>query len=205
MKKFSFIFIILSFFSSADILDNLNDCKKIENNNTRLKCYDNISKKETLTNDNNSTTVTKNNKGKWQEFTNIDPMTDKKVIVLSLDAEKPIYTKLSFEENIPSLYIRCKNNKTEAYISWNAYLGIDTTRVTYRIDKQKKHTLYWAVSTDYKASFAPSGYRFAKKLLNHKKLVVSLTPYGDNPVTTVFNISGFENAATNLKKLCNWH
>jgi type VI secretion system protein VasI len=142
--------------------------------------------------------------GKWQEIVDIDPMTDKEIVILSLDAENQIHTQYAFQRIVPSLYIRCKDRKTEAYINWGTYLGLNTTQVTVRIDKQRKSIQTWGLSTDNKATFSPSGYSFAKKLLKHNKLIASTTPYGDNPVIAIFNIDGFENAAKKLRKSCGW-
>ena len=146
----------------------------------------------------------KSDTGKWHEVINVDPMTDKEIVILSLNADNQIHTQYTYQSFTPSLYIRCKDKKTEAYINWGTYLGLDTTQVTIRIDKQRKVTQTWGLSTDNKATFSPSGYSFSKKILKHKKLIASTVPYGDNPVTTIFNIEGFENASKNLRKHCGW-
>ena len=190
----------------ADLKQDIEFCKNFNEDGPRLKCYDRILKTSPVSTvtQNSVDIVSNNGVGEWQETINIDPMTDKEIVVLSLDAESPIHTKFSFQRVVPSLYIRCKDRKTEAYISWGTYLGLGSTKVTTRIDKQRKSIQSWGLSTDNQATFSPSGYSFARSLLKHKKLVASTIPYGESPVTTTFNIDGFGNAVKNLRKSCSW-
>ena len=193
---------VISLLLSDELLtEKLYSCLKLENNDSRLRCYDDLLNQNKKDNENNNS---KKSIGKWKEFIDTDPLTDKKIITLTLDANNEIMGNFNFESSRPTLIIRCQNNKTDSYIVWGLYLGVQRQIVTTRIDKERKITRRWAISTDYKATFHPQGYKFAKSLLKHKKLVAKTTPYAAAPVTAIFDITGFENASHNLRKQCKW-
>lgn len=192
-------FLIFSMGLNADLKEKMSGCSIIDSNEFRLKCYDRVYKEETTIN-----TAPKESGyiGKWGQSIDTDPMTDKTIVVLSLNSENRISNSFSYVQ--PTLLIRCKNNRTEVFINWDVYLGLDSTSVTTRVDKNSKVTRSWGISTDTKATFAPYGYSFAKKLIGHKKLVAEVTPYGANPTTVTFNIDGIDNAIKPLRKECGW-
>ncbi|HHD81926.1 MAG TPA: hypothetical protein ENK94_01905, partial [Campylobacterales bacterium] len=70
--------------------------------------------------------------------------------------------------------------------------------------KNQAVTKRWSISTDHEATFPPKSIGFTKDLIKHDKLLVQLTPYGDSPVMTTFDIGGLEEAIKPLRKACNW-
>ncbi len=43
-----------------------------------------------------------------------------------------------------------------------------------------------------------------KAMAGEEKLVLRTTPYGENPITAVFDLSGFREAVSPIAKECNW-
>lgn len=173
-------------------------CAAEANTVKRLECYDLLatrhdqSPKETFT--------SAASKGKWITKTNTDPLTDKSVFIAYLEAESG---KGSYGDTV-RLLVRCQNNKTEAYINWNSFLGTDGVRVTSRIDKNPAKTSTWDISTDHKASFMPSAASTLKGFIGATSFVANLTPYSESPITAVFDITGAESAFEDISNGCGW-
>jgi len=108
-------------FSSEFNLNKFKECAKIDNNDSRLKCYDSFTKKINSTNNYSENNNSKKSIGKWKEFIDTDPLTDKKIVTLRLDANNEIIGNFNFESSRPALIIRCQNNKTDSYIAWDLY------------------------------------------------------------------------------------
>ncbi|MEY0031324.1 type VI secretion system-associated protein TagO [Providencia rettgeri] len=172
-------------------------CKSVTDNAEKLKCYDDLYLDELLTKKDGA----KNN---WIIDIDKSEIDDTQTVVMFVDSEEPVYTSL-FGRSTPSLVFRCQNNKTEVYIQWGAYLGLDTIETITRVDKEKATKKFWGVSTNNKSAFYPSGsIAFIKSLLNKEKLFAQVTPYGENPVKVSFNISGLNEEITPLKTACKW-
>ncbi len=186
-------------------------CSKEEDDKKRLTCYDKLPKQ---INDNQSTQELKEetqnkeapvnivDKGKWDISITTSEIDDSQKVILTLAAENTIYS--SYRTERPTLYLRCAENKTEAYISWNVFLGSDSTKVLLRYDKEKAKTRRWGLSTDHKGTFVRGNIPFIKKILKHEKLLVQVTPYSASPVTTTFDLRGLKEAIKPLRKACHW-
>ncbi len=147
-------------------------------------------------------------RGAWRKSEKINPIDDSKTVTLALAAESG--TSRSGE---PITFIaRCQSNTTEAYAVWGDYLGDDSNdvysewkRVTVRIGSDKAHEQKWTVSTDRQATFAPDwSANLLKKLLDQDRLVLQTTPYGQSPVTAIFDITGLRSVLGDLAETCNW-
>jgi len=106
-----------------------------------------------------------------------------------------------------SLHLRCAENTTAFYIDWDVFLSTRNINMTYRIDEQKAVTKRFDVSSDHKALGYFGGGQsipFIKSMLGHNKLLTQVTPYGANPVTVTFDISGLDKAIGALRRSCGW-
>ncbi|MDM8525031.1 type VI secretion system-associated protein TagO [Desulfococcaceae bacterium HSG8] len=142
-------------------------------------------------------------KGKWNVSSETSEIDDSTNVYLTLAAEKKI--KGRFSQALPVLILRCNENKTDAYVKFDIFLSTRPVAVTTRLDKSKARTAEWSVSTDYKAAFVPgSNVKFIRNLMKHDKLLVQVTPHGQNSKTTTFDLRGLEEAVKPLQKACNW-
>lgn len=141
--------------------------------------------------------------GKWDITTKTSPIDDSTNVYLSVDAEKPVQS--GYNSVRPTLVIRCAQNHTNVFIVWGLYLGLDSTHMLTRIDRQKAHTNSWSISSDTKAVFVQGGdIAYAQSLMGHHVLLAQITPYGENPVMAEFDISGLSKAIEPLRKACHW-
>lgn len=146
--------------------------------------------------------------GKWRLRTETNPIDDTKTVTLSLAAE----TGTSRLGDPVTFIARCKSNKTEAYVVWGDFLGDDSGNVysewkivTVRIGAGDAREERWGVSTDRKATFAPSwAGNLLKELLGEDRLVLQTIPYGENPITAIFGVTGLRDVLGELAGTCNW-
>ncbi len=175
---------------AQDLRGDIARCAAIQNDVERLAAYDALAERLGVA---RPATETITGSGKWRLRTDTSPMDDTKSYFLSLDAEAPVGT--GFRAGTPTMMIRFREEKFDCFISYPLFIGSDTTDVTARIDRQQPVTRKWNISTDHKAIFAPGDARqFVRYMTTAESLVVRLTPYGESPVTTTFDIRGLNEA-----------
>ena len=146
--------------------------------------------------------------GAWRVRTTTNPIDDTHTVTLSLAAE----TGTSRSGDPVTFIARCKSNTTEAYVVWGDFLGDDSgdvysewKRVTVRIGSGQAREERWGGSTDRNATFAPSwAGNLLKELLGEERLVLQTIPYGENPNTAIFDVSGLRGVLGELAETCNW-
>jgi type VI secretion system protein VasI len=207
MKKIQFIALSMSMLlalvpkmgaQDEEIKKKIADCASIKEDATRLACYDRIAKDLLLTKPlpNQSPVGT----GKWIINSETNPVDDSKTEMLTLTADEG---KSNMGQPV-ILAIRCKSKETHLFVAWGDYLG-DKAVVLVRIGDQKATTNNWTLSSNSQATFHPGNtVQFIKSLLEHNRLVVQVTPYNENPILAVFDISGLSEAIKPLRQTCGW-
>ena len=198
MKKLTILpfLAFLSFGFAQSVTQDVLACTTIDSAEQRLACYDAIADELTPVQ-----VETVNN---WSIRIDTNPIDDSKTVVLSNIAEEG---QARFGAPI-ALVLRCQSDEIDAYIVWNDYLGLDTTRVTYRIGTADAKTDTWYLSTDNEATFFSQNEALDRQFINdlaaadNGQLVAQVTPYSENPVTAVFNISGLTELLPQLFEPC---
>lgn len=164
----------------------------------RLSCFDELADRHGLAPKTVATPTA--GTGKWTTSTSTDPLTDKSIYLAFLDADKGTGR---FGEKV-DMIVRCKGNQIEMFINWHSFIGIDSARVTHRIDKSSAVTSTWDTSTDRTATFMRSPIPALKKIATSESFVANVTPYGESPVTAIFDTKGAEAALQDIRKGCGW-
>jgi type VI secretion system protein VasI len=199
-------FIIFSLFiggasAESNVPEQLAQCQNIAEDAQRLGCFDQIGKSKDAAKIENAEPQSV---GKWEVSTDKSPIDDSKNVFVYLSAEDQI--RGQFHQAItPSLAIVCREKKTDLYIDWSTFLGIESTRVLTRLDTKKATTRSWLLSTNNKATFySGQTIAFIKELMKSEKIFVQVTPYGDNAAQTTFDLTGLSNAIKPLREACKW-
>jgi type VI secretion system protein VasI len=146
----------------------------------------------------------------WRVRTEKSPLDDSTNVHVSIDAEKPVSGWLGVNVT-PSLPIRCKENKTNAYIhlgmrpktEYGGYEG-EYTSITLRFDEEKAYQEKLGLSTSGEAVFFPDHIAIAKKMMKHKRLLIEFIPSNASPQITTFNLQGLPEKVVQLREACRW-
>jgi len=219
MKKF---FLIMTFCAAVfsayaqsnktydDLVVTLKQAATEQDDSARLALYDGIvGSLDSVNPGQTAESPSIQTSSKWIFDQNVDPLTDNKkyFFMLKADSGKNDYGDL------PALVIRQDGDELELYINWHTYLGNDTDDykyeakyITTRVDQDQPITLLWRNSTDSKASFCP--YKYTRELvqqLGHaSQFVVRCTPYGDSPITAVFDVRGLKEISMPYNDQLGW-
>ena len=163
----------------------------------RLACYDSIAQSLGYSRIPAPAKVT--GSGGWQVSTQKNPLDDTRTVFLSLSAT----TGQSQFGDAVWLIVRCQSGKIDAFINWSSYLGLEQTPVTTRLGTGEAKTQKWSLSTDNKATFYPGDdAAFLEQLLTSDRFVAQTTPYGESPITAVFELTGLSAAVKPLREVC---
>ena len=203
MRRYAYVLLIAGFITGAahaSVKEEIAKCAAQNAPAERLSCFDTLAK--SLGVDKPETTV-KAGKGKWVVRTKKSPIDDSINVMLAVRAEREV--RSGYRTATPTLVIRCSEGKTNVYITWSLYLGIGTTEMLTRLDKEAATTDTWDISTDDKAVFVRgSDIGFAKKLMRHHTLLAQITPYSESPVMATFEVGGLSEAIKPLREACKW-
>lgn len=189
------------------LLSELATCASRPGDLERLECYDILSRKLQVDAPRNIATDVEET-GNWEVSTTLNPIDDTRRVILRLESSSG---RGRSGEPI-SLVARCQSNKTEVYINWNHYLGDDSASVyeswkyvTIRIGASSAEMQQWSVSTSNDSTFAPNwAGDLLKEMVNADSFLAQTTPYGQSPVTAIFDIRGIRNALVPLMEICGW-
>jgi len=179
---------------AQDLKTEIAKCASIENSVERLTAYDALAKDLGVA---EPAILKTEDHGKWALRTSVSPIDDSKIYIFSLTANE--FLSVGHKSITPILTARYNDGNLEIFISYNdLFIGTDSTQVTSRFDKEEALTIAWAISTDHETVFMPLT-NFSKlqgpMMKGAKTLVVRLTPYGESPVTSSFDIAGFDEAS----------
>jgi hypothetical protein len=138
--------------------------------------------------------------GLWRSQTASDPITGRPVYFASLRSAHGLN-----RWNRPAwLTFRCKENRTEMFISWGEHLE-PKVQTAYVIDTKAPVVKAWRRAPDRTAAFFPeSPINFARQLDDASNLVASVTPPNAQPITAVFVVTGAGEALTGVRSACKW-
>ena len=168
------------------MVSKLSECATLKSDLARLACYDELAKKSLSVNNEKLETTNEMDVGAWRAGEDINPIDDTKTFTAILNAKSG---KSKWGEKV-YLVLRYKSEKSEVYINWGSYLGSEAFVLT-RIGIEKAKTTQWSLSSNSKATFyRGKSIDLIKKLQQNDKVVFQVTPYGDNPITAIFEIKG---------------
>ncbi|WP_195322075.1 type VI secretion system-associated protein TagO [Klebsiella grimontii] len=179
-------------------------CRSEINGTKRLACYDNLFPQDATEEVVSNAVEPVSNPGKWLTHITTSPVDDSKNVVLMLPSNDSIRTPYG-ETVTPTIFIACREKKTEVFINWDVYLGLEETSMLYRLDKQKAVERSWSISTDTKAVFySGRDIDFVKALMKADKMFARITPYNESPVSVTFDLAGLNSALKPLQQACGW-
>lgn len=147
--------------------------------------------------------------GNWQIRSSTSPFDDSKTVTMELYSLDEIPDRIG-RSGKPKLYLRCKENTTNAFITFAGNFMADIQgygRVRYRLDSDAAVTKRMQVSTDNEALGLWSGgtaIPFIKDMFGHETMILSATPYNQSAYTMSFDVKKLEEAIKPLREACHW-
>ncbi|SKA55056.1 type VI secretion system-associated protein TagO [Enterovibrio nigricans] len=173
-------------------------CASVIGKSARITCYDNLASKFDLAKQKTSHDELIE-AGNWEVTEIVNPIDDTETVTIRL-REMPSDNR--WREPI-DLVARCRNGRTELFISWNNFLGGEGNVLT-RVGNEKAVGAHWRLSNDKRTTFHSRPMAFLKTISTSDKLVAQITPYNETPITAIFNTSGLESALGPIRDTCHW-
>ncbi|MFY2735933.1 type VI secretion system-associated protein TagO [Pseudocitrobacter faecalis] len=142
------------------------------------------------------------NVGSWVIHKDSNKLTDATDVVV-MNYSKDSYSKDGMRRSA-TLVLRCMNSKTDVFLSFDDYLGIDDPKITVRFDDAKAVSSRWAGGEGGDSAFSPQPIKFLKAMASHKKVIFGFEPYGSVTQVAEFDLSLSDEALQEVSKSCNW-
>lgn len=108
----------------------------------------------------------------------------------------------------PLLVVRCEGRRTDVFVYTESAAAIEPQDENHSVriafDGKPLTQERWMDSSEHDALFAPDGRAFAERLRTTQTLRFGFTPHNAAPVTTEFDVRGFDAVAARLAKTCGW-
>ena len=139
----------------------------------------------------------------WQVTDKTDEMEGSRVVILAVEATDS-YIYHTRERKRPTMYIRCKGGKLEAYINNDAQAddAYDGVTVKVKFGEGKPISLSADESTDHEALFIGKPKTLVAGFSGQTTMLYQFTPFSSAPATLHFNVSGWDEKAAPLKEAC---
>jgi hypothetical protein len=136
----------------------------------------------------------------WIEQNKTDPINDKRSYMILKYAQNMDGTI----SNDVKLGVTCLNEKTSIFIDWGEVMP-DDANVVYRLDdspavEQKWHTSSNHTTTRHKGK----SIDMANQMLEASNMVVRSKPFSMPLITVQFDLSGYSDAASKIRRECSW-
>ncbi|MFC3002902.1 type VI secretion system-associated protein TagO [Falsiroseomonas tokyonensis] len=173
-------------------------CRDVQSPTSRLACYDALFPPRAAA----PTPAAPTNdrpRRQWNVTERVDPLTQQPTVTLSVDADT------SFASGTPRLYLRCRRNRTEAYIFWYEFLGPARPHsVTWRASPGRHVSAEWDSGQDGDSSFAPAAVQFIRTLIGAETLFIQAASRLRTTPTVEFSLAGLSEAIGPLQRACGW-
>ena len=185
--------------SCEEIEQEIAQCAVIVGELERLEYYDQLARSLGLVSVQTEVPLSED-AGAWKVSIKTNPLDDSRTVTLILLAESGTNRR----GDPVGLILRCSSNRTDVYIAWQDYLGSEAD-VTWRVGDEDARTARWSLSTTKEATFYPyDEISFIQQLLTTTRFVAQVTPYNENPITAVFDLTGLTNVIGPLQEACGW-
>lgn len=143
--------------------------------------------------------------GNWQNQRERSALTDVESTYWWIQSETEHRNAIGLPE-YPRLEVMCHQNETRVIFDFNDYMGLEPSRLTYRIDQGAIESRRVDVSQDGTVIglWNGTGIPLLKELAGSSKFVVSARPWAEGDKEAVFEVQGIDNVLSDVRKYCGW-
>lgn len=170
-----------------DVSNRVSEIAEISDDNERLQAYDEFAKSvvQFLNSGNNSS----DSPSLWNISYKRNPLDDSNLATATLEAvEGP-----NKYGDYPHLIVRCRISALDVIFSFGQYFAESNTNADIRIGDGEVRTRRMTLASNNEAMFYTGDSKaFLNSLSGQNRLVVKTYPYNENPITSIFNLSGID-------------
>ena len=105
-------------------------------------------------------------------------------------------------ENLPVLSIACAEGELEVAIDWKTYLG-GKNQILIRMGERDAVLADWRREAGDQITVLPEGAAdFVRELRAVDRFLAQTVPFGEDPVTAVFDVRGLDSALAPVQQAC---
>lgn len=177
--------------SILEIAAGLKFCRTLKDDNQRLKCFDDL--------------FVEKEKNKTGDAADIEKTWTINESKSPLDDSPQVDAMLASSHGDSTLYLRCREKKTEAIFSGSGYLGSNRSiKVVVRIGDGKLIQTSWSGSTTGTGAFAPSAVQFIRALPDNEKMFIRAFGYDGRQVDGEFKLGKVSEIRARISAACDW-
>lgn len=183
----------------------LETCAEIVEDALRLRCYDKLARALQQQGDRvDSGGTLPAASGIWQLNVEPSPIDGRDNISINLAAQRPVKSRT--QTVAPELRLSCIDGVSKVVVSWDVYLGKNSTKVMSKFDMAAPSTINWLINDDDKQTIYYRGDSndYVRQLIKHSDLAIGITPYNASRVLASFDISKLEDTLAPLNLSCQW-
>lgn len=181
----------------ADLRKDLTRCTAMSSATERLACFDDAASANAV----QASETRSASHGVWMVRKEVSKLDDSTTVTAYTPALVPIPSRFGGSVT-PELYVRCMEGTFSIFVNFAQYIGIGKTMVTYRVNKSNPHVQEWLISSNHEAAFAPAPRFLSKYIADGSRLLVQITPFGENSVLAEFDLSGSAAAVAEALDVC---
>lgn len=178
------------------------DCAAIEEDAGRLACFDRAFPRQVE--------PTAGGGGSWRLTSSPSILPNRTDRTASLASQNQVQCRWKAPRPV-EMRIQCRNDVTSIAFETGCYMTSSTYRnygnVSYSIEAGQSGVAAMSAGPDDRSLGLWSGelaIPFIKELLGRPSLSVTMTPFGDEPLTATFEIGGIDEAVRTVREECGW-
>lgn len=175
--------------------DNFTRCASIALQEDRLRCFDQMAEEYAIP-VGEARLSEANERSKW--ILN-DSLPERISVSLTADT----VPSAAPPDNLPVLSIACAEGELEVAIDWKTYLG-GKNELLIRMGERDAMQADWRREAGDQITILPEGAAdFVRELRAVDRLLAQTVPFGEDPVTAVFDVRGLDSALVPVQQACN--
>jgi len=185
----------------ATLEEELTDCTGIHGSFQRLDCYDAVVRQHNLA----EPEADMGSAGNWKVERRTSGISDAVDVYMVVHAVETVPGEDGPVR--PLLVVRCERENTAVIFNFARFIEQSRADAVIRIDDGALIRASLKMSASGKAFGFWQGdeaVSFAKRLVDSKRLLVQVKPFGTGPVVAEFPVEGFSAAAAPLREACGW-
>ena len=188
--------------------EGIASCHAVADNAARLACYDTASGYAAPSGETTAASPSASPPvpiSAWQVTEERSQLEDRTDVWLSVVSENTQPNQIGQPE-VAGLYIRCMDNSTNVFVTFNDYTSYDQT-VKYRTDEDELQSIWMQTMNGGQGIGIWSGAKaipFIKSLYGKQKLVLAYDSYSNYNLEFVFPINGLEEKVSAVAEACGW-